>query len=98
MRCSDLWREWRRQWPRNKISRIYVDTQFRTASLWIHVVGVDQLSFSNASLQEWEWVAALLRQALKQPEAQAPASTSVGEAIVDEIVASAGQIRCSRII
>jgi hypothetical protein len=95
VRWSNLVWEGRRHWPRSKIGLIYVDTQFRTAYLWIHIVGVDQLSFNNAALPEWEWVAALLRQALKQPEAQAPPSTSAGEVIVDEIIASASQVRRS---
>jgi hypothetical protein len=93
VRWSNLAWEGRRHWPRSKIGRIYVDTQFRTAYLWIHVVGVDQLSFNNATLPEWEWVAALLRQALKQSETPPQASAAAGHSAVDEIIASPNQVR-----
>jgi hypothetical protein len=95
VRWTNLGWEGRRRWPRSKVGCIYVDTQFRTACIWIQVVGVYQVAFNNATLPEWEWVAGLLRQALKQPEAQAPTGTPVGEAIVDEIIASATQVRRS---
>jgi hypothetical protein len=60
----------------------------RTASLGIQVVGADRINLSNASQAEWEWVAALLRQALNRNATPRQTSDANGNSGVDEIISS----------
>jgi hypothetical protein len=94
VRYCGLKRESRVRWPCTKIGRVYVETlNRRTASLGIQVVGVDRINLSNASQAEWEWVAALLRQALNRNATPRQTSDANGNSGVDEIISSTSQVR-----
>jgi hypothetical protein len=95
VRQAGLVRESRVRWPRGKIGRIFVEHLWGTATLCIRVVGVDYPTFAGASPAEWDWVAALLRQALNQTEGPPRPAAADCNSAVDEITSSPNQVRRS---
>jgi hypothetical protein len=96
LRHGGLWRESRLAWPLSKIGRLYVEPLTRqTAILWIQIVGEDRIDITGASEAEWQWVAALLRQALDRTEAVPEVGARVNASPVDDITASPSQVRRS---